>query len=99
MKPTRELSNIKILNNNLSISIPGHFAQTYNDTSYNNFTYGSDNYGQAPFNGEITQASSGLVNTGSIIGLGMLVGAVIIFTAVSINIKRKRNHSDNTSSN
>lgn len=96
MLQTHQLST-RIKEGDFTVRLQGLFAQSYNNNNYNNYTYGADSYGQAPFNGEVSQASSGLVNTGSVIGLGMLVGAVIVITTVISSFKRKQ--TSNTTNN
>lgn len=55
----------------------------------NAYYYGEGNYNSTTYNGQVTSSSSGLINTGTAIGLTVTVGALIIFAAIFIKVWKR----------
>ncbi len=65
-----------------SLSLP-YLAET------SSYYYGEGNYNSTTYNGQVTSSSSGLINTGTAIGLAITVGAIIIFTAILVKVWKR----------
>lgn len=62
----------------------------------NSYYYGEGNYNNTVYNGEQSSGAIGLVNSGSIIGFTIIVGALIIFTAILVKIWKKPKKPSNS---
>lgn len=70
--------------------VPGAISPYMAQQQYNSYNYGQDPYGTAPYNGQVTQSSSGgLVNTGSFVILTITVASLLILTALVVRFWKR----------
>ncbi len=67
--------------------LQARFAQATEQT-YSNYYYGQDAYSSSDYNGNTAQ-SSGLINSGTIALLGVVVGSLMIFTVLAMRIIKR----------